>query len=603
MKYNEKKMLYGIGIVFLFLATVSFTYAYFTATIVNKDVKDQVVQTGTLELTYTDGPEIIMNNIKPGTSINKTVYVANTGTLDTSYNLVWQQLINEITNDEMVIEGTCTRMNGITEEVDGTCDGVESAPIKKLRIKENISIEPNIIHKYDLTITFKEINGDQNYNQNKKISGVIGINEYKSDGSIYCTYNGEMVQGAEYVSGDYTYRYMQQGKFVRDGKSLDWEDIDIDGWGIQLTDKTSTEPTVAETCTYINGKPIVSAAEMYAMSKAVSIDMSKMNTSNIVNFASAFSSATAETIDLTNVDTSSAKTFIGMFENTKAKTLDVSSFNTSNVTDMSYMFIYTSATNIIGLENFNTSNVETLLRMFASTNVSSLNLKNFDTSKVKNMSGLFAYSKVQSLDLSNFDTSKVMNMAGMFASSKATKIIGLDKFDTSNVTTMYTMFYASSVTSLDISNFDTSKVTDMASMFRELNIESIDLSNFNTSKVVDMSRMFRDSKMTKLDVSNFDTRNVKTMLQMFNRSAATEIIGLTNFDTTSVENMEYMFNSAVVEELDLSSFDITNTSNIKNMFNGCKSKIGYAKDEETAAKFNDSSVTKIPNTLVFTVKR
>ena len=90
---------------------------------------------------------------------------------------------------------------------------------------------------------------------------------------------------------------------------------------------------------------------------------------------------------------------------------------------------------------------------------------------------------------------------------------------------------------------------------------------------------------------------------MFNRSAATEIIGLTNFDTTSVEIMEYMFNSAVVEELDLSSFDITNTSNIKNMFNGCKSKIGYAKDEETALKFNDSSVTKIPSTLVFTVKQ
>lgn len=104
-------------------------------------------------------------------------------------------------------------MNGITEEVDGTCDGVESAPIKKLRIKENISIEPNIVHKYDLTITFKEINGDQNYNQNKKISGVIGINEYKSDGSIYCTYNGEMVQGAKFVNGDFTYRYKQDGKF------------------------------------------------------------------------------------------------------------------------------------------------------------------------------------------------------------------------------------------------------------------------------------------------------------------------------------------------------------------------------------------------------
>lgn len=108
---KEKKMIFGIGIVFLFLATISFTYAYFTATLVNNNVKDQVVQTGTLELTYTDGPEIVMNNIKPGTTITKEISVKNTGTLDTSYNLVWQELVNEITNDEMVIEATCTRLN------------------------------------------------------------------------------------------------------------------------------------------------------------------------------------------------------------------------------------------------------------------------------------------------------------------------------------------------------------------------------------------------------------------------------------------------------------------------------------------------------------
>lgn len=376
----------------------------------------------------------------------------------------------------MVIEGTCTRMNGTTEEVDGTCDGIENTPIKKLKIKENISIEPNIVHKYDLTITFKEINSDQNYNQDKNFSGVIGINEYKSDGSLYCSYDDEMVQGAEFVNGAYTYRYKQEGKFNKD-VLVDWQDAEGDGWGVQLTDKTSTDPIEVETCTYINNKPVIYASMMFSNSKATSIDLSKTNTSKIQTFSGMFTGAAAKTINFKNVD-----------------------------------------------------------------------------------------------------TSNVVNMSQMFSNSNATEIIGLDRMDTGNV-------------------------TNMSEMFRETKFISIDLSNFNTSKVVDMSRMFRDSKMTKLDVSNFDTRNVKTMLQMFNRSAATEIIGLTNFDTTSVEIMEYMFNSAVVEELDLSSFDITNTSNIKNMFNGCKSKIGYAKDEETALKFNDSSVTKIPSTLVFTVKQ
>lgn len=373
----------------------------------------------------------------------------------------------------MVIEGTCTRMNGTTE---GTCDGIKNTPIKKLKIKENISIEPNIVHKYDLTITFKEINSDQNYNQDKNFSGVIGINEYKSDGSLYCSYDGEMVQGAEFVNGAYTYRYKQEGKFDKD-VLVDWQDAEGDGWGVQLTDKTSTDPIEVETCTYINNKPVIYASMMFSNSKATSIDLSKTNTSKIQTFSGMFTGAAAKTINFKNVDTSNVVAMDAMFEGAAVESLDLSGFDTSNVTAFDYMFNLT----------------------------------------------------------------------------KATEIIGLDRMDTGNVT--------------------------------------------------NMSEMFRDSKMTKLDVSNFDTRNVKTMLQMFNRSAATEIIGLTNFDTTSVEIMEYMFNSAVVEELDLSSFDITNTSNIKNMFNGCKSKIGYARDEETALKFNDSSVTKIPSTLVFTVKQ
>ena len=161
MKYKDKKMLFGIGIVFLFLATVGFSYAYFSNAIANKDVKDQVVETGTLSLRYVDGSEIVMNNIKPGDTITKTVYVANTGTLDAVYNLVWQELNNEIENDEMLIDGTCTRMNTITEAEDGTCEGITNTIISSSIIKGKTIVEPNIVHKYDLTITFKEISADQ----------------------------------------------------------------------------------------------------------------------------------------------------------------------------------------------------------------------------------------------------------------------------------------------------------------------------------------------------------------------------------------------------------------------------------------------------------
>ena len=177
------------------------------------------------------------------------------------------------------------------------------------------------------------------------------LDGYKCNGVVppkatSCTYDGELVQGAEFVKGKFTYRYMQEGKIVRDGKSLDWQNIATDGWGVQLTDKTSTDAVVADTCTYINDKPIVSAAEMFSLSKASSIDMSKMNTSNIVSFEGTFVETVAKTINMKNMDTSNVKNFTAMFESAKAESLDVSNFDTSSATDMSYMFNYTSATEI-----------------------------------------------------------------------------------------------------------------------------------------------------------------------------------------------------------------------------------------------------------------
>ena len=98
MKTNTKTTLLFI-MSFALIAIISVSYAYFTAAIVNNEVKDQVVETGTLSLRYVDGAEVVMQNIKPGDTITKTVYVANTGTLDAVYNLLWQELTNEITND------------------------------------------------------------------------------------------------------------------------------------------------------------------------------------------------------------------------------------------------------------------------------------------------------------------------------------------------------------------------------------------------------------------------------------------------------------------------------------------------------------------------
>ena len=181
---KDKKILFGTFISLLVLLTTGLSYAYFSTSVSgNNDAKDVVVETGTLKLVYTDSPEIVAENIKPGWSTTKVVTVKNTGTLDTAYNLVWQELTNEITNNELVISASCERLNS-SNAVEGTCESITESSVGNNKIKKNISIESGITHKYTFTITFKEMNQEQDYNQNKKFNGVIGVEEYNLPTSI-----------------------------------------------------------------------------------------------------------------------------------------------------------------------------------------------------------------------------------------------------------------------------------------------------------------------------------------------------------------------------------------------------------------------------------
>ena len=177
---KDKKILFSTFIALLLLLTTGLSYAYFSASISgNENAKNIVVEAGTLSLVYTDGPEIKAQNIKPGWSTTKEVSVKNTGTLDTNYNIIWQSLTNEITNNEIVISATCQRLNSVGT-VEGTCESISQAAISDMTIAKKINIEAGITHKYTFTILFKETNADQNTNQGKKFNGVLGIEEYKA---------------------------------------------------------------------------------------------------------------------------------------------------------------------------------------------------------------------------------------------------------------------------------------------------------------------------------------------------------------------------------------------------------------------------------------
>ena len=168
----------------ILLVGVGVSLAYFGIKIIGNDTaKNNKVVTGNLELTFTDTSEITFNDAFPGDSFTKTISVKNTGTKDVSYSLVWTELTNEITKDELVIEATCKRLNSSGTE-EGTCESISQTPIKSMKIKKNISIEPNVTHEYTVKVTFIDTGSVQNYNKNKSFSGKLGINEYNLPTSV-----------------------------------------------------------------------------------------------------------------------------------------------------------------------------------------------------------------------------------------------------------------------------------------------------------------------------------------------------------------------------------------------------------------------------------
>jgi len=516
-------------------------------------------------LTVPTGETIIdikVNNLNPVDTYYKLLYLKNTNITVKYY---------ESTKDTNDVVTTYNKPN----------DSITSSNsnIVKLLITNSSTSSQNIAFTMKggyITNTIQDIITPSTYSE-------ITLVETPSTNTYFCTTTNPLTQGLKYVNGQYTYAYKQEGK---NSSSLSWRNITTDGWGVQLTDRTSTDAVTSSLCTYINNKPISSMSNMFVYSQATSINLSNFNTSKVTNMSAMFYKSQATTLDLSSFDTSNVTLMDFMFAYSQATTLDASKLNTSIVKNMSYMFIDSQATTL-DLSNFDTSNVTNMYSMFEGSQATTLDVSNFDTSKVTDMGWMFKGNKSTTVDVSKFDTSNVTNMSNMFSNSQATTL-DVSNFNTSNVTNMSDMFSNSQATTLDVSNFNTSKVTNMSYMFWNSKSTMLDVSNFNTSNVTNMSYMFWNSKSTMLDVSNFNTSNVTNMSYMFSGSKATTL-DLNNFDTSKVTNMSYMFSSSTnLKTIYVSNkFNTDKVTSSTYMFYGCTKLIGGA-----GTKYNSSYIDK-----------
>ena len=521
-------------------------------------------------LTVPTGETIIdvkVNNLNPVDTYYKLLYLKNTNITIKYY---------ESTKDTDDVVTTYNKPNdSVTSSNSNTI---------KLSITNNTESSQNIALTMKggyITNTIQDITTPSTYSE-------ITLVETPSTNTYFCKTNDVLKQGLKYVNGQYTYAYKQEGGYTKNS-DLVWQNISNNGWGVQLTDKSSTDAAIDNLCTYINNKPTISLVYLYLNSQATSIDVAGFNTRNIIDMNGVFYKSQATTINNLNVfDTSNVTNMERLFYKSNAKNLDFSSFNTSKVTNMSYMFSYSLATTL-NFTNFDTNRVTNMSWMFYNSKVTSLDLSNFDTSKVTNMEGMFYDSQATTLDLSNFNTSKVTNMAFIFQDTK-TNTLDVSSFNTSNVTNMNYMFSSTQVSTLDISNFDTSKVTSMEGMFWNSKATTIKgLNKLNTSNVTTMKVMFKAAALTTLDVSNFDTSNVTDMEGMFNPCTGLTTLDLSSFDTSKVANMSYMFNgSSNLKTIYISDkFVTTSVTTSTGMFGNMSKLVGGA-----GTKYNSSYIDK-----------
>ena len=311
-----------------FSISLSLTYSNFIVTSNNHKAAEMYIG----ELKYSieiDGTTTNTLTVPAG-EIIIDVKVNNLNPVDTYYKLLY---LNN-SNLEIKYFSETKDTDEVKTNYKSPNDSVTSSNTNNLKlfIRNNSTTSQNVSFSLKggyINNTLSDISVPSGYSE-------ITTIEVPSSNTYFCKTDSTLTQGLEYVNGQYTYGYKKEGYYAP--SRLAWSYISNNGWGVQLTDKASTDAVTSKLCTYINNKPVVSMSYMFLNSQAKALDLSNFDTSKVNNMLGMFWSSQATTLDISNFDTSNVTSMGSMFHISQAVTLDLSSFDTSNVTNMGYMF-------------------------------------------------------------------------------------------------------------------------------------------------------------------------------------------------------------------------------------------------------------------------
>ena len=176
-KSNKIKIIVITALIFL-VSIAGISYAYFTIQITgNETASSMRLRTANMSLVYNDVQIVSGEYAEPGWTDTKTLTVTNTGNVTAYYTIIWRDLYNEVTNDELVISATCSSTSGSCPTISETVVPTTTPEGHNINVKKNIEIPVGVTHTYTLTAQFIETGSNQNYNQNKEFYGTLNIEE------------------------------------------------------------------------------------------------------------------------------------------------------------------------------------------------------------------------------------------------------------------------------------------------------------------------------------------------------------------------------------------------------------------------------------------
>ena len=558
MNKYYKPLTLVIAFLILSLVTVA-SFAYFSASVQgNNNAYDTVITTGEMALMLNDGEQLRLNNAIPGDSITKEFSVKNTGTVETTYDVYFSELLNEFEDKDDLVY-TITSPNGCSDNTEKIVPSVSSNESKMVN---SCSINPNQTHNYSLTITFKNDGTNQDDNKGKRFKIKISVNEYKEYDGI-----AKLISGSDLTTIIY--------KFV--SNKSDIHDIIVtneDPTEITNKYKVSTDDSDYDIYLYYQDNILY-----YNCKK----NLIQLNESS----PSLFSYFKLDIIDLSKFDFSQVKDMSNFFSGTGNGNTEVilgENFDTSNLENMYYMFGDSNFKSYDFLKKFNTSKVTNMMDLFARSKSNiDLELSDLDLTSVENISYMFSESNFNSITFNNISIPSATNLYMMFKYCNNLKYVDLgENLNAKSATNLYGMFYYSNgIVSIDFGdNFNPESATNFQSLIYGCkNLVSVDFgNNFNPKTLGNNSTIISDCP--KLETVNFGDNFNPDMTNsgyIFFGSRNLKTIYLGNsFRSKSDYRIDYMFSDAPnLETIYVGPNVYFDTTSPKNIFsNNTKLKGG-----------------------------